>query len=231
MNFDFDWPEMALGKKAEKKATSVSKADTSNFALKTPKAAEITKNSLKEEKLLKLKEKIQNEAQISFKKLAKNFVLNSGSPDATIMVIGEAPGEQEDIQGIPFIGKCGQLIRHFLEEAGIDDIYITNTVNWRPPNNATPTIEEIAIMKPFLREHIKIIEPKLIICVGATSLKALEINEPITRAQGNFFESELGLVYPVFHPAYALRLPSKKKELWESFLKLKIWLRNSQAIS
>lgn len=177
--------------------------------------------SEKEKKLLELKEKIDKTAIISFKKLTKNMVFSDGDCTADLMFVGEAPGETEDEMGVPFVGKSGSLLRHFLKEAKITKFYITNVVNWRPPENRTPTFEEIKQFKIFLKEHIEIIKPKIIISVGSTALKAFEIQESITKAQSNFFTNSFGLIYSIYHPSYALRIVSKKEDMWKSILLLK----------
>jgi len=178
----------------------------------------ITQN--KNEKLIELKKSMQK-IDLEFKNNANNFVFNDGDINADIMLIGEAPGEEEDKEGIPFVGKSGKLLRYFLKEANFKNYYITNIIPWRPPNNRTPEKSEIILMQPFIKKHIEIIAPKIIIPVGATALKALEINESITNTQGIIHNSSIGAIFPIYHPSYALRVPEKKKELWLSLLKLK----------
>lgn len=178
-------------------------------------------NIIKIEKLNILKIKMQNENQILYKKEANNFVFNDGNYDAPIMLIGEAPGAEEDIQGKPFIGRSGKLLRFFLKEATITDYYITNIIPWRPPSNRTPTIEEIDIMKPYILEHIEIIKPKIIVTVGTTALRALNISDLITNVQNTLITNKIGKIFPIYHPSYALRINQKKQDLWKSIVHLK----------
>jgi|GEM_PF-771415 len=183
-------------------------------------------NEQKKAELLKLRSKIANFREFSFIDIAKNLVFSDGNPFSKLMLIGEAPGQEEDESGKPFVGRSGRLLSNLLEEIGLNrgNYYITNVVYWRPPANRTPTLEEIDKMRPFLHEHIQIVDPELIITVGAIATKALEIEIGISKAQGNIFEKPIFgrnyRVFPVYHPSYALRLPPKKKELWLSLLKM-----------
>lgn len=179
----------------------------------------------KQIKLDKLKKKMENFEGIAFKAFA-NLVFANGNIDSKLMIIGEAPGQEEDIQKKPFVGRSGTLLSSLLNNIGfnIANCYITNFVNWRPPGNRTPTALEVEFMKPFIFEHIEIIKPKLIITVGAISTKGLGIATGITFAQGNLHQVEINNsiynIFPVYHPAYCLRLPAKKRELWLSLLKM-----------
>ncbi len=212
-----------------------------------------SKDPIKQSKLDELKSEIGKFDKFSYIDMVNNLVFCDGNPDSKIMFVGEAPGEEEDIQGKPFVGRSGQLISKFLEELGYDrtKYYITNVVYWRPPGNRTPFDEEITAMVPFLLKHIEIIEPDYIVTIGAVASRALGITMGITKAQGNFYEMNLDtiikkdstnidsnifnqttqensdqnqrskrLIFPVYHPSYALRLPAKKKDLWLSLLKL-----------
>lgn len=183
-------------------------------------------DSQKASKLEQLKEKISKFDQFSFIDCAKNMVFSDGNMNSKLMLIGEAPGQEEDETGKPFVGKSGRLLSDLLIELGLDrsKYYITNVVYWRPPSNRTPTAEEIQTMKPFLLEHISIINPDLIVTVGASATKAMEIEQGITKAQGNVFLKEINgtqrKIFPIYHPSYALRLPMKKKDLWISLIKM-----------
>lgn len=187
--------------------------------------AEYLPNSNKMKKLNDLRKRLENFDEFDFKQFS-NFVFADGNACSNLMFIGEAPGQEEDRLLKPFVGRSGKLLTLMLEELGLtrDKYYIANVVPWRPPNNRTPTNEEIEKMQAFLYEHINIIEPSLIITVGAVSSKALGVLPSITMAQGRLHEVVLNgrryKVFPVYHPAYALRLSAKKKELWQSFLKM-----------
>ncbi len=161
---------------------------------------------------------------------ARNTVFCDGHPSARVMIIGEAPGREEDRAGKPFIGRAGQLLdkmfaaiglsRH--EEAADAALYITNVLPWRPPQNRDPLPEEIALMKPFLLRHIELAAPDFIITMGNPSTKTLrETTLGITKMRGQWGEV-LGIPsVPLFHPAYLLRSPEKKREAWQDLLSLK----------
>lgn len=164
------------------------------------------------------------------KKLANNTVFADGNPQSSIMLIGEAPGSSEDIEGIPFCGESGKLLDNILSSINISrkhNAYITNTVFWRPPANRQPTQEEIDVCRPFVEKHIALINPKLIILVGnvaATSL--LGANSGISKIKQVYYPyTNQYLTKPIqttaiFHPAYLLRQPMQKKTMWYDLLKI-----------
>ncbi len=144
-----------------------------------------------------------------------NVVVERGDRKAKILIIGEAPGEQEDLSGLPFVGKSGQLLDKILESVGFDtnkDIYVCNTVKCRPPNNRVPTEIETTTCKPYLLEQIRLVDPKIILLTGATSLKSI-LGEKlgITKVRGQWYEWEGRLVMPIFHPSYLLRNQSREQ--------------------
>ena len=142
-------------------------------------------------------------------------VVSRGNSQAKIMIIGEAPGSEEDILGKPFVGRSGKLLDTLLESCGIDcnnDVYISNVIKCRPPKNRRPTKYEIAINIPWLNQQIKLIDPKIIVLVGATAVEAvLGIKERISSLRGTWQNWEGRLIMPVFHPSYLLRNPSKEE--------------------
>jgi DNA polymerase len=144
-----------------------------------------------------------------------NVVVERGDRKAKILIIGEAPGEQEDLSGLPFVGKSGQLLDKILESVGFDttkDVYICNTVKCRPPNNRVPTEAEMATCKPYLLEQIRLIDPKIILLTGATSLKSIMGEKRgISKIRGQWLEWEGRLVMPIFHPSYLLRNQSREQ--------------------
>ena len=144
-----------------------------------------------------------------------NVVVERGDRKAKILIIGEAPGEQEDLSGLPFVGKSGQLLDKILESVGFDttkDVYICNTVKCRPPNNRVPTDVEMNTCKPYLLEQIRLIDPKIILLTGATSLKSIMGEKRgITKIRGQWLEWEGRLVMPIFHPSYLLRNQSREQ--------------------
>lgn len=149
-----------------------------------------------------------------------NSVFGSGSKTSKIMIIGEGPGQEEDEQGIPFVGRSGKLLTKILEAVGIDrdkDVYIANTVKCRPPNNRTPTKSEIETCKDFLIAQILHIKPRILMLMGTPAIQTvLEIKEPITKIRGQWvkkpvnYMEDLLYIMPMFHPAYLLRNPSKE---------------------
>ena len=142
-----------------------------------------------------------------------------GNPDADLMFVGEAPGADEDIQGIPFVGRAGQLLTDIIEK-GLkiprSDVYIANVIKCRPPQNRNPEPDEVATCEPFLFQQIDIIKPKVIVALGKFGAQTLlRTLEPISKLRGRVFEYRGSKLIPTFHPAYLLRNPSSKREVWE----------------
>ena len=161
-------------------------------------------------------------------KSATNMVFSDGDKSSQVMLIGEAPGHDEDIQGKPFVGRSGKLLNKMLEAIGLsrETVYIANIVPWRPPNNRRPTEEEINICLPFIRKHIELISPKVLMLLGSTATYALLRNkEGITKIRGKWVNMEFGKLkvptLPSFHPAFLLRQPAQKKYSWEDLKMLK----------
>ena len=175
-----------------------------------------------DKKLIELREKIKSIEDCELKKFAKNIVFNDGNPKSQIMLVGEGPGEKEDIQGKPFVGEAGILLNKMLNAIKINrkDVYITNVVNYRPPNNRKPEISEINRYSVFLREHISIINPKILILMGSTAMEAIFGQKlKISKERGKWKETIINqktfLTILTFHPAYLLRQPDQKKFSWE----------------
>jgi uracil-DNA glycosylase len=157
-------------------------------------------------------------------KTRKNVVVGKGSIKAPMMIIGEAPGEQEDEQGVPFVGRAGKLLNLIFDALSIteDDYYITNIVKCRPPGNRIPSEQEANMCLPYLRAQVRLIMPKIIVCLGATASKyIIDKNIRITKIRGEWREQKGFYIMPVFHPAALLRDPSKKALMWEDFKKIK----------
>ncbi|MCY4180806.1 MAG: uracil-DNA glycosylase [Litoreibacter sp.] len=165
------------------------------------------------------------------KRGARNLVFSDADPSARVMIVGEAPGRDEDIQGKPFVGRAGQLldamfsaIKHGRAEAE-HPLYITNVMPWRPPNNREPSPEEMAMMMPFLERHIALAEPEILVLMGNVPCQAVLGRKGITKLRGTWSEA-LGLpVLPMCHPAYLLRQPLAKREAWADLLSLQARLR------
>jgi len=155
-----------------------------------------------------------------------NLVFGAGDPDADLMFIGEAPGRDEDLQGIPFIGQAGKLLTKIIEAIGLrrEDVYIGNVCKCRPPGNRTPSPDEAAACLRFLFKQIEIIRPRIIVTLGNPATQAiLRTKQGITRLRGRFTEWNGIQVMPTFHPAYLLRSPAKKRDVWEDMQK--VWAR------
>lgn len=170
---------------------------------------------------------------VSLRKTATNLVFADGNPKAEIMLVGEAPGADEDRQGLPFVGVSGQLLDRMMAAIGYDrtTFYITNVCFWRPPGNRKPTEAELAAQQPFVLRHIELVRPKVLVLVGGSSAQMLlGTTEGITRLRGKWFDYRSdGLAapipaLPIFHPAYLLRQPELKREAWRDLLKLRIRL-------
>ena len=175
----------------------------------------------KAKKLEKLKKSISNIKNCELKKSATNIVFGDGNPKAKIMLIGEGPGSNEDQEGLPFVGRAGALLDKMLASIDLNrkNVYITNVVNYRPPENRRPTEEEIAKYLPYLKKHIEIINPKILVLLGSTALNALIGNEVvISKARGQWIEKQFGecktSVIVTFHPAFLMRQPAQKKMAW-----------------
>ena len=182
----------------------------------------------KDNLLKNLKDKIFNIENCLLKKNASKLVFNDGNPSSQIMIVGEGPGQKEDETGKPFVGDAGLLLNKMLKAINIErkDIYITNVVNYRPPNNRKPEPGEILRYSNFLREHIAIINPKILILMGSTAMEALFGSKiKISKERGNWKEliinNKTFLTIITFHPAYLLRQADQKKYSWADLKEIK----------
>ncbi len=164
---------------------------------------------------------------------ARNLVFCDGNPAARVMVIGEAPGRDEDVQGKPFVGRAGQLLDRMFEAIAMGrgnpepahSIYITNILPWRPPQNRDPEPQEMAMMLPFVTRHVELVNPDILILMGNVSCQTLLGRKGITRLHGTWVETLGRPALPMFHPAYLLRNPQAKREAWHDLLMLQAKLR------
>ncbi|WP_026501094.1 uracil-DNA glycosylase [Bartonella clarridgeiae] len=193
-------------------------------------AIEIAKNA---QTLDELKSALLSFNDCSLKLTAKNTCFSDGTAGSPLMLIGEAPGREEDIQGIPFVGKAGILLNKILASIGLtrQNVYIANTIPWRPPGNRTPTPREVALCRPFIERQIFLAKPRILIALGGTATQFFTgVQSSIIRIRGKWltYENEnLKIpVMPTFHPAYLLRTPSQKKLTWIDFLEVKNRLNN-----
>ena len=180
---------------------------------------EVSKDKAKN--LESLKNSIKNLKSCDLKKNARNIVFSDGNPKSKIMFIGEAPGANEDQEGLPFVGRAGQLLDKMLSAINLDrkKVYISNIINYRPPDNRRPTDEEIKRYLPFITKHIEIIRPKILVLLGSTAMNALIGSEiVISKMRGKWIEKKFGncktSVIITFHPAFLMRQPAQKKMAW-----------------
>ena len=157
----------------------------------------------------------------------KQIVFGVGNPNANLMFVGEAPGRDEDIQGIPFVGRAGQKLTQIIEAIGLkrEDVYIANVIKCRPPENRNPEPDEVEQCEPFLFRQVDTIKPKVIVALGTFAAKSLlKSNESISRLRGRVFEYRGAKLVPTFHPAFLLRNPSCRREVWEDMKKVRALL-------
>lgn len=160
---------------------------------------------------------------------ARNFIFADGDPRARVMIVGEAPGREEDLEGLPFVGPAGQLLDRMLDAIGLSRrhpaperaVYITNVLPWRPPANRTPDAAEIAMFRPFLERHVTLAAPEVLVLMGNTPCQALLGRGGITRIRGEWTDVLGRPALPMLHPAYLLRMPEARREAWADLLSLR----------
>jgi DNA polymerase len=156
-------------------------------------------------------------------------VFGVGNPRAELMFVGEAPGQDEDIQGEPFVGRAGQLLTKIIEAIGLtrDQVYIANVIKCRPPGNRNPEPDEVATCEPFLFRQIDAIKPRVIVALGTFAAQCLlKTNDPISRLRGRAFQYRGAQLIPTFHPAFLLRSPERKRDVWEDMKKVRALLQH-----
>ena len=170
---------------------------------------------------MRIKKSINGIKNCNLKNSATNIVFSDGNPKSKIMLVGEAPGSNEDQEGLPFVGRAGALLDKMLASINLDrkNVYISNVINYRPPDNRRPTDEEINRYLPFVKKHIEIIDPKILVLLGSTAMNALVGNEAvISKIRGKWIRKEFGScktsVIVTFHPAFLMRQPAQKKMAW-----------------
>ncbi len=179
--------------------------------------------------LEQLRQIVQHFEGCNLKSTAASTVFGDGSPKARVVLIGEAPGADEDRIGRPFVGRCGKLLDKMLAAINVkrEDCYITNVLPWRPPGNRTPTDEEIAVCLPFLKRQIELIEPDFLLLLGGIALKSvMDVADSISRTRGKWLEYPLpsgkkSQVLATYHPSYLLRSSAQKSKVWADLLRLK----------
>lgn len=181
--------------------------------------------------LIELRKALAEFDGCSLKFSAKSLVFGDGNPDADVMFIGEAPGRDEDLQGVPFVGRAGQLLDKMMAAIGRDrsNSYITNILPWRPPGNRQPSLDEQAMLRPFIHRHIELVNPKILVFLGGTAAQQLlGSKEGIMRLRGKWNNYAIGSenstrnipVMPILHPAFLLRTPAQKRSAWQDLLEV-----------
>jgi len=190
---------------------AINRYKKNNFELSADKAINLER----------LKKSILNIKNCNLKSGATNMVFSDGNPKSKIMLLGEAPGSNEDQEGLPFVGKAGTLLDKMLASINLNrkNVYISNIINYRPPDNKRPTDEEMNRYLPFVKKHIEIISPKILVLLGSTAMNALINNDAvISKVRGHWIEKEFGecktSVIVTFHPAFLMRQPTQKKLAW-----------------
>lgn len=189
-------------------------------------ASELARNA---KNLDELFEALKSFNGCTLKLTAKNTCFADGTPHSKLMLVGEAPGREEDLQGIPFVGRSGMLLNRILAAIGLkrEEVYIANTIPWRPPGNRTPTPMETELCRPFIERQIELSAPKILVALGGPAMQVLTgVKNGIIRTRGQWLSHHLENgktipVMPTFHPAYLLRTPSQKKLAWADFLEIR----------
>lgn len=178
--------------------------------------------------LVELREILENFEGCALKATATRLVFADGNPEARLMLVGEAPGRDEDLEGLPFVGRSGKLLDRMLAAIGLDrtQVYIANIVPWRPPGNRDPSPHESAICLPFIQRQIELCDPDILVCLGKPSMQTLlGVNEAISKARGRWFSYHTGAreirAMPIYHPAFLLRSPLQKRFAWRDFLTIR----------
>ena len=190
-----------------------------------PPAATIRVSRSRDEALAAIREDLGACTRCKLHGLGRTqIVFGVGNPDAELMFVGEAPGADEDIQGQPFVGRAGQLLTRIIEAIGRrrEDVYIANVLKCRPPGNRNPEPDEVEQCEPFLLRQIDFVKPKVIVALGKFAAQCLlKTSEPITRLRGREYKYRDAILMPTYHPAYLLRTPSAKREVWEDMKRVR----------
>ena len=177
--------------------------------------------------LTRIREDLGDCTRCRLHKQRTNIVFGVGNPRAELVFVGEGPGHDEDVQGLPFVGRAGKLLTQMIEAMGLerDDVYICNVVKCRPPENRTPQDDEIATCSPYLHRQLEVIAPKAIVCLGGVAAQTLlKTKDPISRYRGQWFEYRSAKLLVTYHPAYLLRSPNAKSEVWKDLQKVMAYL-------
>lgn len=225
----------AISSLAQKSQNNMSE-NSQNFKSLNEIVAKAKKLAKSAKNLQELRKIVEEFDGCNLKKMATKTVFCDGNPTSKVMVLGEAPGNHEDLQGIPFCGDSGKMLDEMFGSINLtrkENFYISNVIFWRPPGNRRPTDEELAICRPFVERHIQLLNPSILVLVGATAMSAvLGINDAVTKIRGqfldfapDFLENKIK-VFTIFHPSYLMRQPMKKKVSWRDMLELEKFLNN-----
>jgi len=207
----------------QKESGSYAPTEQTGFVAEAAELFPITSEATPPRTLAEIREEIGDCRRCKLCATRKNIVFGSGSPNARLMFVGEAPGADEDIQGQPFVGRAGQLLTKMIQAMGLsrEEVYIANIIKCRPPENRNPQPDEIAACSPFLIKQVETIRPKVICALGTFSAQTLlETQQKISALRGKFHDYHGVKVLPTFHPAYLLRNPNEKKSVWEDLKKI-----------
>ena len=180
----------------------------------------------KQKQLQQLKTRMENDMSLPLRESATHLVFGEGNPDADVYFLGEAPGQSEDLQGRPFVGQAGKLLDKLLASIGMkrEDVYISNMVRFRPPNNRPPTPGELATFEPYVSEELEIVQPKLVVTLGRFAMEKFLPEEKISKIHGQMrtveWHGKTIRLFPIYHPAAALRSSSMRQALEEDFKKI-----------
>ncbi len=213
------------------------RAEPRRFASAPPDSAEVSarQSARAAQTLPELGDALERFDGCGLKATAKSTCFYRGSPTARLMIIGEAPGRDEDIEGKPFVGRAGQLLDRMLAAIGLDEshVHVTNIVYWRPPGNRTPTPQEAQVCRPFLERQVELVAPSVIMLLGGPAMKhILDLQDGIMRVRGKWRQVAIGShkaqAMPTLHPAYLLRTPAAKRLAWRDLLLVKEALAKSE---
>ncbi len=216
-------------------ASAAADASTSSAEAQAPTSAPVPLFASAAEALVAVRTDIGDCTRCKLHTLGRRqVVFGVGNPNADLMFVGEAPGADEDVQGIPFVGRAGQLLTKIIEAIDLkrDDVYIANVIKCRPPGNRNPEQDEVETCEPFLFRQIDIVQPKVIVALGTFAARALlRTLDPISRLRGRMYDYRGAKLIPTFHPAYLLRNPASKREVWEDMKVVRTLLKGESLTS
>ena len=218
-------PEIEVAPPAPKVVTPAAAASQQAAAVIAANSASLFEilDRVENDSLQLIRENLGECTRCRLHKQRNKIVFGTGNPAAELVFVGEGPGHDEDIQGLPFVGRAGKLLTQMIEAMGLarEDVYICNVVKCRPPENRKPENDEVATCSPYLIRQLDAIQPKAIVCLGATAAQALlQTQDSISRFRGNWFDFRNTKLMATYHPAYLLRNPAAKSEVWKDLQKV-----------